>query len=125
MNTSKTITQELDKWESQLKKIKSKPQIQIKKEGETHRILEYIMTKYNLKEFTIINQTRVAEALNIQQQAVSRTIQRLILWEILIEGKKVDKSRYYKLTGKTIESINRGIRANQSKNNKTETVKDQ
>lgn len=125
MKVIKTVIEGVNKDGSEYTQITYEEDIRAKKPTEAARVLDYITKTYNLKEFAIINQARVKEALNMKQQAISRAMQRLIEYEILIEGKKVDKSRYYKLTAKSIQAMEKEIKAKQSKSNKTEPIEDQ
>lgn len=64
---------------------------------EQFRVMFILLADLDYENYIQISQTEVANALNMQKTNVSRAIKNLLLKGILIEGRKVGRSKTYRL----------------------------
>lgn len=65
--------------------------------GETLRVLLYVMSKIDFENYLQLAQKDIAEALGIHKVSVSRSMKVLIGKGIVLEGPKVGQSKTYRL----------------------------
>ena len=64
---------------------------------EPKNVLLYLFSKLDFENFIQLSQTDIAEGLGMHKQHVSRAMKLLASKQIILEGPKVGRSKYYRL----------------------------
>lgn len=64
---------------------------------EPRRVLDYLFSKLDFENYIQITQKDIAEALGMQKSHVSRAIKLLTTKQIILEGQKIGRSKYFRL----------------------------